>query len=247
MRYGSQLIVCLVVCVGFAVNAFASSLEFDVVYTGSELRNLADASFPTRGPTVNGTGLRFGRSYATPRNEVLLRLDLYEPGELQPTDLPLRLTALADFTRFSADWDARVALWDRSFAAGGGLDDVWGTSTGGGIHACAGSSDGIHLTTCADASGKSAGTIAAYGQSSPLELQFDLSPGATTIGLYGAGTSLSYSTAALDVENGLSLLFFMDEDWEQIQINSLVVTAVPEPTTALLVGLGLIGLGVRRR
>jgi len=58
---------------------------------------------------------------------------------------------------------------------------------------------------------------------------------------------MQFNKQSLNLENGLSFVLLRDDNGEQIQINSLAVNVIPEPTTLALISLALAGIGYGRK
>ena len=235
-RFTSCLAV-LVVVFGGSASASATTVS----YTGAELLSLPEVSFPTRSPAVQGDSLRFEAGDQI--YEILIRWDLFEPGSPSLSGDPVRIEVLADLTRQSSDWDALITLWDGTKAIGAGLMD----NDGGGVQDWVTTSDGVHGSTVWSHNLESRGPLFSIGQSGQFALEFELTESGSQVLASGAGASLQYSTSALDLSQGLAVLVFMQHEWEQLDVNSIRVTMIPEPSTLILALFALTLLPLWRR
>jgi hypothetical protein len=236
----------------------AFSQAATITYSGADLYNDPNVSFPTLTPTLNGTSLVFGTG-ASVRYQKLLELPLFPAGSLS-TSSPTTISISINLTRLpcvtSAGCAGGVEDSDHHFALGDGTNLVGGAA-----------SDGIGGAGTASAytdRGNSAGltssqvifTNAGYpaiGSSFEVNLDFTLDTTTTMDlsflgGLGTAGFPEMFRAAPID------FVFLKEGDpGEQYQINFLTITSdaltvVPIPPALWLFGSGLLGLiGMSRK
>ena len=224
-----------VVVFGWSPGALAVS------FPGSELLGISEVSFPTRSPTLTGDSLRFGAG--TSNYEVLMRWDIVFAGSALANGESIGVDVIANLRRQSVDVELQIALWDGSSALGAGLFD----NEGGGVQAWLTTSGGVHTSEIHDQPVWSYGSIFAVGNSGDVAVNFQISPTETLISSSSSGASIQFSTAPLDFDQGLSVLMFIQSPHEQVDLNSIQLEVIPEPSTALLLGIGLSALAVRRK
>jgi hypothetical protein len=225
-----------------------------ISYTGADLYNDPNVSFPTTTPQLDGESLVFGTGSS---NDKLLVLPLFTSGSLpqtHPTDVEIsinltRLACVGYCVDGSIDHDPEFLLRDGSYLVGA----VASNDNGGQGSTIAWSVSGTRT------SASSLFTNAGYpniGDSVDIYVTFTLDNNYTEVGIsYLAGSGTTTSTTKLNIRDDLDFVLLRDNDaGEQYQINSLTFTssaipaAVPIPSALWLFGSGLLGLiGVAKR
>ena len=228
-----------------------------ITYSGLDLYNDPNVSFPTLNPTLNGTSLVFGTG-ATVRYQKLLVLPLFPSGSLS-TSSPTTISVSVNVTRLACDTSAGCAGGeqdsDHHFALGDGVNLVGGAASdgiggAGTISVYSDNGDSAGLT-----SGQVVFSNAGYptiGSSFDINMVFTLDT-TTSIDLsFLDGQETATGLQGLNRATSIDFVFLKEGDpGEQYQINSLSFTSdalVPIPPALYLFGSGLLGLiGIARR
>jgi hypothetical protein len=243
--------VCLCLSSGFSQAA-------TITYSGADLFNDPNVSFPTLTPTLNGTSLVFGTG-ATVRYQKLLELPLFPAGSLSTTS-PTSISISINLTRLPCVTSAGCAGGeddsDHHFALGDGTNLVGGAASDG----IGGAGTASTYTDRGDSAGLTSGQVIftnagypAIGSSFDVNLDFTLDTG-TTMDLSFLGGQETAGLQGLFRFAPIDFVFLKEGDpGEQYQVNTLAITsdalsAVPIPPALWLFGSGLLGLiGVARR
>lgn len=219
-----------------------------ITMTGADLYASPYIVFPTTQPVLSGNSLVFGPGASSKK---LFELSLGQLG--LPLTSPLSLTV--NMTRLACvdscawgdigDWDPGIYLGDGQKLIGFKLaDNILGWA---GIEY---PDTGIQLSNdvYTDFPGTS---FPAIGESVEINATFTFDVLQTLIHLAFLNESGTYSTGStLDTGSGLKLVLAHDNDaGEQYQINSISLATlnnVPEPSSLLLLTVGILGLGLRR-
>ena len=215
-----------------------------ITYSGSDLYNDPNVSFPTLQPTLSGTSLVFGTGSA-PYSKLLV-LPLFPAGTLDTTS-PTTISVSINFTRLACV---------TSFGCAGGIDDSDHNSALG---------DGSILLSGAAADGfGGTGTIRVYGDlgitASPISSQiiftnagyppigsaFDVNllftlDNTTTLDMsFLGGSALTSDIRGLDRSAAIDFVFLSENDaGEQHQINSITISspAIPSPPIPIAIDI----------
>lgn len=215
-----------------------------ITYSGSDLYNDPNVSFPTLQPTLSGTSLVFGTGSA-PYSKLLV-LPLFPAGTLDTTSpttvsVSINLTRLACVTNFGCAGGIEDS--DHTFALGDGYNLVSGAASDGynGAGTIIEYSDlgntaeiTYNLIVFTDAG------YPAIGSAFDVNLLFTLDT-ATTINLSFLGGSGSHSgLLGLDRSAAIDFVFLSENDpGEQYQINSITISspAIPSPPIPIAIDI----------
>jgi len=235
-----------------------------ITYTGSDLFNDPNVSFPTTTPTLAGDSLVFGTSTSGGINKLLV-VPLFSAGALSLTSpttvsISLNLTRLACVLSVGCagntieDSDQHIVLGDGSSLVGVNAGD----GVYNGYDGTGGSSVLTDLGTTADFHPSLSQTLFTdpgypdIGSSFEVNVQIILGTTTEVSLSYLAGSGTDSGLLGLDRTAEIDFAFLSDGDpGEQYQINSLAISSpaiVPIPPAFWLFGTGLLGLiGVARR
>ena len=244
----------------------STSIAATLTYTGGDLYNDPNVSFPTTQPTLDNDSLVFGPSPTSPINKLLV-LPLFSEGQLSDTS-PTTVSIHMNLTRLPCDTnvtggcaDNSIEDFDLHIALGDGSNLVGGTAGDGAYDGYDGQGSASVLSDLGDTadfpptlsqmiftdsgypdiySSFDVNIIITLYTTTTVELSF----------LDGAGTA--YDLLGLDRSAAIDFVFLNEGDpGEQYQINSLAISSpalVPIPPALWLFGSGLLGLvGIARR
>jgi len=220
----------------------AGPAEAGMIYswsgTGEDIYNRPDVSFPSRTPGLDGTALVFGTGSAS--YEKLFEVPLVPSGVLLPTEP----TVVSLSTTLSNPNVPHLGVGNGTVGAGVQI----ASSYGGGALSLQFTDNG---TTMSWGSGPVLFTGA--GWANPLEVNATLTfeETLTNIDVSFESGSGDADLAAIDRTAGLSYVFFGYLGSNQYRIDSLSIevdgAVIPEPTSLVVLGLGVVGLALRRR
>ena len=211
--------------------------------TGQDVYNHPDVSFPGRTPSVVGTSLVFGTG---DNNAKLFEFPLVSSGILSPAD-PAVVLLSVDLTRVTSDYDPVFGVSDGTTCAAFLTTDAGATFATNaqdvGTTLLHGQGDRTTLFTDAP--------YPPVGSSFEVNATFTLQDTLTNVAVVALGDAGNADKTAIDWPEGFSLVFASMTASEEYQLNSLSVevngTVIPEPTSLVVLGLGVAGLALRRR
>lgn len=230
----------------------SSAVAATITWTGAELLNETRAAFPNQAPEVVGTSIRFSESGIFAK---LIALDLSglveQRGDTRFVDVSAQLTRLScvGICAGASDWDPGLFLTDGSYAFGAAFGDP----------------DGVYGQQSRDLDWRrienrtAINTSLLFGSAlfpmingpATMRLVFELSPGSSAVSVSAFGQEAEYRSAKpLTPSAPLLLVLVSDnESGERYQLDALTVSVIPEPSTWLLLALGLtlVGLTALRR
>ncbi len=240
--------ICMVA--GFAATAAPLTL------TGAELLTAPNASFPSVQPTIAGSSIVFewGTSHGPPWMN-LIRYHV-NPGQALPPTGDVSVSAIWNITRLSCegwcsagsgDWDPYFALSDGSTMVGFGLTDNGDGSIMGVTDVDLGPSGSNRVSHWQNSNLG----YPSIGDALTVALTFTLHDVGLTAEIEYLGIVTTWTTAfTLSRTNQLALVFSQDNDsGERYQVNYVQfpdATEITEPSTVVLLGLGIAGLAAAR-
>jgi hypothetical protein len=217
---------CFVLTILFATIS-VPHVQADIFLTGSQLVGNPLVTFPNGAPAVTGNSVLFGSP--GPDFAKLFQVSLGIFGYSDAIDVKI------DITRKTVDFDPKFVLTDGTRMYGAWVAD----DNGGYLDPVRYQDAGIRGVYDGRDSGFLNAGYPNVDSSFIINLRFSFSQTSSTLtaGFLGSTTTFSTSSQYINPTSGLSFAMVRDnETSEQYQINSLQITTVPEPSSALMVG-----------
>ncbi|MBE0574098.1 PEP-CTERM sorting domain-containing protein [Candidatus Dojkabacteria bacterium] len=216
--------------------------------TGAELTTYPGVSFPNFAPVISGDSIIINKTIGGPFSELMI-FPLFSVGQLA-TFLPAIVQVSLNFTRISSDFDPSLLVGDGTKMAGGSVFD----NNGGGHQFLAMNDVGTEATELSGAITLTTGLgFPSIGVSDQVDYIFKFASDIVSVTSTFRGSTIThdFDVGLINFSAEINLIYIADNDPEIYQINQVRITlpdtpSIPEPTTNLLIGLGLIGLVVMR-
>lgn len=194
-------------------------------YTGSELSNLSNVTFPTRDTSVKNDSLLIDAGTSGTSFDIFMKWDLFDADFFDLSAGTVSVDLSLDWTRFSVDSDLFFGLSDgTNLAAVGDFDGKTLYTTEGATV----TGDAAKLTRFRTFSYSP--TVDLFA-SSTIDATFELSQDSVDFSIASNGTTSSSRTTSFDGSSAISIVFGLISPGEKFQIENLEVESeyLPNP------------------